>query len=280
MLYAKVRIMKGENSPTNPLESDPRWQLVQRIAASSGFIKSPRLSTFLLYVSKQTLSGESACLNERSIGEVVFERSPDYDPRDDNIVRSHASRLRLRLLDYFEGEGVSEDLRVNIPRGSYVPIFEQLVSEPEVTALAEPSPESADPNIDAEAENRRRQPSLGSSDDSWLFVLSYLAAAIAAASTFVYLRFPATLQQTASHKLWSQIFRRDQETIIVPADSSLVIARLMIGHPIGLPEYAGGQYRLSTIATSPATCFGAYRRGIPLYIHERPGIRCQSHPHS
>jgi hypothetical protein len=250
MLYAKVRIMKGENSPTNPLESDPRWQLVQRIAASSGFVKSPRLSTFLLYVSKQTLSGESACLNERCIGEVVFERSPDYDPRDDNIVRSHASRLRLRLLDYFEGEGVSEDLRVNIPRGSYVPIFEQLVSEPEVTALAEPSPESADPNIDAEA--KPAPASLRSGAPIFLVVcLVLLAAAIAAASTFVYLRFPATLQQTASHKLWSQMFRRDQETIIVPADSSLVIARLMIGHQIGLPDYAGGQYRLSTICDKP-----------------------------
>jgi hypothetical protein len=250
MLYAKVRIMKGENSPTSRLESDPRWQLVQRIAASSGFANSPRLSTFLLYVSKETLSGEGACLNERCIGEVVFERSPDYDPRDDNIVRSHASRLRLRLQDYFDGEGASEELRVNIPRGSYVPVFEQLVSEPEVTVLAEPSPESAVPNIDAVATPSSASLRTGAPISQVVFLV-ILAAVIATVSTFVYLRFPATLQQTASHKLWSQMFRRDQETLIVPADSSLVIARLMIGHQIGLPEYAGGQYRLSTVCDRP-----------------------------
>jgi len=31
----------------------------------------------------------------------VFGRTVGYDPRDDNIVRSHASRLRQRLDSYF-----------------------------------------------------------------------------------------------------------------------------------------------------------------------------------
>ena len=242
--------IRGENSPAIPLDRDPRWQLIQRIAASSGFVNSPRLSTFLLYVSKQCLSGESGSLNERSIGEVVFERSPDYDPRDDNIVRSHASRLRLRLQEYFEAEGAAEELRVNIPRGSYVPLFEQSVSAPQLATLPVSSSESALPGKDADA-----TPALASlrrGVSIFLVVgLVLLAAAIAAALTFVYLRFPGSLQQTASHKLWSQMFRRDQETIIVPADSSLVITRLMVGHQIPLSDYAGGRYRQSTVCVNP-----------------------------
>jgi len=94
-----------DNSPDASLAGDARWLLVQRIVASSGFVNSQRLSAFLLYVSEQSLSGRGDALNERVIGETVFERSPDYDPRDDNIVRSHASRLRSRLEEYFEREG-------------------------------------------------------------------------------------------------------------------------------------------------------------------------------
>jgi hypothetical protein len=75
--------------------------------------------------------------------------------------------------------------------------------------------------------------------------------AISATVTFVGLRYPGTVQQTAIHKLWSQMFRRDQETIIVPADSSLVIAKLLIGHPVRLAEYAGGRYQEAITCDKP-----------------------------
>jgi hypothetical protein len=234
--------MKAESSATIPLQTDPRWQLVQRIAASPGFVNSPRLSTFLLYVSKQSLSGDVDGLNERSIGETVFERSPDYDTRDDNIVRSHASRLRLRLQEYFEREGAEEELRVSIPRGSYVPQFEPFVSEPPAATVVAPSSDFTFSDNDSGAPSAPAAPRRGTSTFLVVcFVL--LAAAVAAVFTSIYLRFPGAMEQTASHKLWSQMFRRDQETIFVPADSSLVIAKLLIGHPVRLPEYAGGRYR-------------------------------------
>ena len=224
------------------LESDPRWQLVLRIAASPGFVNSPRLSTFLLYVSRQSLAGESGTLNERSIGETVFERSPDYDPRDDNIVRSHASRLRLRLQDYFEGEGLSEELRVNIPRGSYVPVFEPFPSESDVTSAAISRLVSGPLDKDGvettrSAGNRRKFSNL------MIVCCVLLGVVVVTGATLAYLHFHGPHQLTATHKLWTQMFRNDQQTLIVPADSSLVIAKLLIGHPIRLSEYAGGQYR-------------------------------------
>ncbi len=234
--------MKADGSATIPLQADPRWQLVQRIAASPGFVNSPRLSTFLLYVSKETLSGDVGSLNERSIGETVFERSPDYDTRDDNIVRSHASRLRLRLQEYFEREGAAEELRVSIPRGSYIPQFEPIVSEPSAPTLVAPSSEFT--FSDNESGSAKAPAGLRRGPSTFLVVcLVLLAAATAAVFTSIYLRFPGAIEQTASHKLWSQMFRRDQETIFVPADSSLVIAKLLIGHPVRLAEYAGGRYQ-------------------------------------
>jgi hypothetical protein len=232
---------------TSSLDEDPRWQLVQRIVASSGFMNSSRLSTFLLHVSKQSLIGEGGSLNERTIGEAVFERSPGYDPRDDNIVRSHASRLRLRLQDYFREEGASETLRVSIPRGSYVPVFEAADSDASLPIDGLSDPATAPPEVSSDASSTPSRP--GSTVMVMLIGLVVLTGAVAA--TALYLRHRSSLQETPSHKLWSQVFRNDQQTIIVPADSSLVIARLMVGHPIRLQEYAGGLYRQATDCDKP-----------------------------
>src|ERR1700722_875314 len=236
-----------ESRMTSSLVEDPRWQLVQRIVASPGFMNSSRLSTFLLHVSKQSLIGEGGSLNERTIGEAVFERSPGYDPRDDNIVRSHASRLRLRLQDYFREEGASETLRVSIPRGSYVPVFEAADSHASLPIDGLSDPATAPPEVSSDASSTPSRP--GSTVMVMLIGLVVLTGAVAA--TALYLRHRSSLQETPSHKLWSQVFRNDQQTIIVPADSSLVIARLMVGHPIRLQEYAGGLYRQATDCDKP-----------------------------
>ena len=231
-------------------DNDPRWLLVQRIVASSGFVNSNRLSTFLLYVSRQSLAGEGASLNERSIGEAVFERSPDYDPRDDNIVRSHASRLRGRLEEYFAAEGAHEQLRVSIPRGSYAPVFEALDSVPH-GANGRLAGDRSEFVVEHPAPSTSSTGGGARLSKAAIIFLLLSVVAILAALPFVYRRFHPTLSQTASHKLWSQMFRSDQETIIVPADSSLVIARLMVGHQVGLPDYAGGQYRQDPNCTRP-----------------------------
>jgi hypothetical protein len=245
-----VAITRRENSPASSFEDDPRWLLVQRIVASSNFVSSPRLSTFLLYVSKQCLAGESSSLNERSIGEIVFERSPGYDPRDDNIVRSHASRLRIRIQEYFEGEGASEELRVDIPRGSYVPLFEPADSKLQATALEASPSESAlrQQGADATPISPRLSPSVSK---TLAICLVLLAGVIASALTFAYHRYRLANQETPTHKLWSQMFRSDQQTIIAPADSSLVIATMMVGHQIPLDQYAGGLYRQANVCVEP-----------------------------
>src|SRR5215469_2208802 len=106
-------------------EDDPRWQLAQRIVASKSFAKSSLLSRFLLYVCDRTLNGKTEEISEQQIGVHVFGRRPQYNPAEDNIVRNYARQLRQRLDAYFEEEGKAEDLRLTIPRGTYVPTFVQ-----------------------------------------------------------------------------------------------------------------------------------------------------------
>jgi len=109
--------------PVRPAPNDPSWQLARRIAASRSFQKSSFLINFLLYVCEQELCGRGHELNEHQIGVKALGRPANYNPGDDNIVRNYARLLRKRLEEYFKTEGKDEILRVDIPRGHYVPVF-------------------------------------------------------------------------------------------------------------------------------------------------------------
>jgi hypothetical protein len=118
--------ISGEESgpkPDRPLPDDPRWQLARRIAASKSFEKSSFLINFLLYVCRRELCGRGHEINEHQIGVKALGRPATYNPGDDNIVRNYARLLRKRLEEYFKTEGKDETLRLEIPRGHYVPSF-------------------------------------------------------------------------------------------------------------------------------------------------------------
>src|SRR5262249_41939264 len=105
------------------LEMDSRWALTQRIINSPHFVKSGRLQGFLLYVCRCALENRIDEISEQRIGERVFERAPDYNPTEDNIVRSQARLLRRKLEDYFASEGEQEPVILRIPKGGYSPEF-------------------------------------------------------------------------------------------------------------------------------------------------------------
>lgn len=111
-------------APDTPFEDDERWRVALRVAASPSFSKSARLHDFLLYVCEKALSGHAGEIREQLIGVEVFNRKPDYNPGEDNIVRVEARELRKRLDRYFTGNGAREPFRIRIPKGSYVPVFE------------------------------------------------------------------------------------------------------------------------------------------------------------
>lgn len=118
-----MKLTEQAASTAEELQTDPRWQLVQRVVASSAFVRSSRLSSFLLFVSQRTIEGRTENLNEQEIGVKVFGRVEGYLQSDDNIVRANASRLRQRLEEYFATEGQFETLRVSLPKGGYIPEF-------------------------------------------------------------------------------------------------------------------------------------------------------------
>ena len=130
------------------LSGRPEWKLACRVAASKGICKSELLPRFLLYVCEQQLIGKAHEITEQRIGTQIFNRPKDYNPGEDNIVRSYARMLRKRLEEYFEGEGSRESLRIAIPRGGYVPVFQFNREAPGSTVGVEASVEDAVPASD------------------------------------------------------------------------------------------------------------------------------------
>jgi len=96
---------------------------LERILACDAFAGSKRLSAFLRFVVERTLSGDTAGIKEYRIGVEVYERGQGFDSRIDNIVRVEANRLRTKLRDYYERIGSGDPVRIEIPKGTYTPIF-------------------------------------------------------------------------------------------------------------------------------------------------------------
>ena len=93
------------------------------LLSSAAFAQVDRLKRFLRYVVEETVAGRAEKLKEYSIGVEVFDREPSFDPRTDPIVRVQARRLRARLSRYYEEDGRNEQIRIELPKGSYAPIF-------------------------------------------------------------------------------------------------------------------------------------------------------------
>ena len=100
-----------------PAES-VRAQLA-RILSSQPFSNAPSLSRFLRYVVEHTLDGNTEELKEYSLGVEVFGRGEAFDPRTDTIVRVQARRLRSKLKDYYDAEGKTDPIVIELPKGHY-----------------------------------------------------------------------------------------------------------------------------------------------------------------
>lgn len=103
------------------------------------FFQSKRYPALLRFVVEQTLDGNADQVKERSIGMDVFGRPPGYDANADPVVRVTAGEIRKRLAQYYYDPSHSDELRIELPTGSYVPVFQRFV-EPTVPPVALPAP--------------------------------------------------------------------------------------------------------------------------------------------
>jgi len=95
-----------------------------RILESPLFVGSIILKDFLTYIVGETLLGNEEGLKEYVIATSVLKKDEDFNPQASAIVRIHARRLRKRLDDYYLNDGLNDPIRISVPKGRYIPVFE------------------------------------------------------------------------------------------------------------------------------------------------------------
>ncbi|ULR46759.1 adenylate cyclase [Rhizobium sp. K102] len=108
-------------SRTAPQADDISEQL-ERVVSSPEFPGGGRAAAFLRYVVSETLEGRGNRIKAYSIAIEVFGRDPGFT-QDDPVVRIEAGRLRRSLERYYLVAGQHDPVRIDIPKGGYVPTF-------------------------------------------------------------------------------------------------------------------------------------------------------------
>ena len=136
-----ARVQEPNQQATEPPDSESCWALLERVVASPQMKRAARMREFLLFVGQRSLKDGCEQIPEQEIGSEVFGRPAEYDTSVDNIVRVNATDLRKRIEDYFATDGANEPLILEIPRGSYKPVFRRRAAKPtETAATTTPTP--------------------------------------------------------------------------------------------------------------------------------------------
>jgi TolB-like protein/tetratricopeptide (TPR) repeat protein len=96
---------------------------LREVLESHAFAGSMRAQDFLRLVVEHALKGEVDALKERMIGVEMFGRPVAYDTANDSVVRVKASEVRKKLAQYYSEQKKQPPVRIELPRGSYVPGF-------------------------------------------------------------------------------------------------------------------------------------------------------------
>jgi hypothetical protein len=99
-------------------------EALQKVLRSRTFARSERLRCFLKFVVEMEQLGLAHQLKGYTIGVDVFSRDEGFDPGTDPLVRVQAGKLRKLLNLFYAEEGREDPLRIRIPLGGYVPIYE------------------------------------------------------------------------------------------------------------------------------------------------------------
>lgn len=209
------------------------------ILGSGVFRGSKRCQDFLRYVATKALDGAADTLKERTLAVEVFGRDADSDLSDDSIVRVGAREVRKRLAQYYVAEGARDQVRIELPAGSYVPVFHYFSEDHgEDTAVAAIVPDVRLTELSpiSGSELRRRKHS------GWLWAAGITVLAAVAVATWWFL--PGN--SSGFDAFWAPVFQS-------PKPALLVLAHPIVYHP-----------------SSRASKLDSERNGIPALPIERP----------
>ncbi len=141
-------MIAGELTKVSPMDTGPSDDIVRKevaeLSACRALQRSPQLQRMLAYLVEEALAGRGDRIKAFNIAVDVFGRKNSFDASTDPIVRVQAGRLRSALEHHYANEGRQSAIRIELPKGGYVPTFTVRALE-EDSNLVEPAADPAPP---------------------------------------------------------------------------------------------------------------------------------------
>ena len=243
----------GQHAPMEPaaavhspedVQNDAIGLQVQRVLASAPFRNSKRNTQFLHFVVEKALAGSTAQIKERLIGVEVFGRPVDYDLSADPIVRVAAAELRKRIAQYYAEQDHAGELRVELPLGTYAPIFywpNPTHKDKQDLALVEDATITAEtkfaPAIDPETSHHAKAVS-GSSKWTSVVVACCVIGLVAMSAIFAAPYFKAQAAQSALNAFWAPLMNGSDSITVCVGDLNYIFKAPPFTNALQLPETA------------------------------------------
>lgn len=128
-----------ERAVTSTLTAEGVRTQLHRIVNSADFDATERSRRFLGYVVEEEIAGRADRIKAYAIATEVFGRDASFDAHSDPVVRIEAGHLRRALNLYYVTAGISDEIVISIPKGSYVPKFDMRPSPMRPVRVASPA---------------------------------------------------------------------------------------------------------------------------------------------
>jgi hypothetical protein len=108
---------------------EEKLEQLTRLLESRALHGAESLRSFLQYITFRAIEHQEGQLKEYTIATDVFGRAKDFDSRTDSVVRVQAKRLREKLKEYYDTDGKSDRILIDLPKGHYNVVFSYLAPQ-------------------------------------------------------------------------------------------------------------------------------------------------------
>jgi hypothetical protein len=113
---------------------------LEQVLQSATFTRANQVRNFLRYICEMELAGRGAALHEYLIAVEAMGRPAAYSTDSDSSVRRRAYALRQKLESVYATELAGARIRIEVPKGGYVPRYVEVLPPSERPQLSVDEP--------------------------------------------------------------------------------------------------------------------------------------------
>lgn len=237
-----------------PVTLDEKRAALDLVLQGRTFSRAEQLRALLSYLCKAEEEGRQKELTEYAIGRDVLGRPEDYSPGEDSSVRTRAYELRHKLEKFYLLEARDEQVRIVLPKGTYVPHYERQPARPQPVSGA---PEAeADGSRESAAKTRSLLPWWG-----WTAIVLSLTVGLVAVTALLLGNARKPAVDPVVKEAWGPLAEPDANVLLAVATP----LHLTVG-PEGHQVYGSPAY------PAPEAAYSLWRQHRPLPAETKLGL--------